>query len=598
MKIKNKNMFIRLMIYSFILSFLSFYGCGSGKLGASVRDKRYKSKPAKTSNGGKSYKKERASGMMDFETILEKKSSDRSPKIFRGAAGKPYVSGLKAGYVDDNRQFGRFLDFLKKYKNSAKHIPFNVEDRIMLKIADNKGKSIHNTSVKILSKDRLLYSGLSYADGSILFFPSEYPDTGNSFKAIINYKRNKKIVAFTRKGKREIPVRFNFPRTVMQRIPIDILFIFDTTGSMGEEIMRLKKTIEIIHLNLASVTPAPKIRLGMVLYKDKKDSYRTKTVPFTENLDDFKNELNKVKASGGGDYPEDLQAALFDSMKKMKWNKEGIRLAFIITDAPPHLDYGQKYTYKDAALDARKNAVKIFSIGTGGLNINGEYVLRQIAQYTYGRYIFLTYGEKSESEGGRPGSVSHHTGANFQTDKLESIIIRFAKQELSYLTDTPLKDGDPYFEAQKVNFEDKNETLKKLFDMAISQLIDFSAISIPEGTSAAILPITSSKTKPIKLNAEYFTEQLILSLSRNKKFRMVERKNLQKILNELSLSMTGLTDRNNASKVGKIIGAKMLIAGQLYKKKKYYELFLKLLRVETSEILAVTRARIDPNLGL
>jgi len=162
--------------------------------------------------------------------------------------------------------------------------------------------------------------------------------------------------------------------------------------------------------------------------------------------------------------------------------------------------------------------------------------MRQIAHYTYGKYIFLTYGEKGESSGGRPGSVSHHTGANFKTDKLESIIIRFAKQELSYLTNRPLKDGDPYFQAQMVDNETKKQTINKLFEMTIKQLIDYSSIGVQKGINASVLPINPSrKTKRLKLNAEYFTEQLIFSLDKNKHFKMVERKNLQKILKEMSL---------------------------------------------------------------
>jgi hypothetical protein len=51
---------------------------------------------------------------------------------------------------------------------------------------------------------------------------------------------------------------------------------------------------------------------------------------------------------------------------------------FIITDAAPHLDYGQVYTYIKTSQDTRKRAIKYFSVGTGGLDIAGEYVLRQI----------------------------------------------------------------------------------------------------------------------------------------------------------------------------------------------------------------------------
>ena len=123
----------------------------------------------------------------------------------------------------------------------------------------------------------------------------------------------------------------------------------------------------------------------------------------------------------------------------MSWNRNGIRLAFIVTDAPPHLDYGQQYTYVEAVHDARSAGIKLFSVGTGGLDLAGEYVLRQISQYSGAKYIFLTYGETGESEGGAPGSVSHHTGANYQTDKLEAIIIRFAKEELANVMGQPLE---------------------------------------------------------------------------------------------------------------------------------------------------------------
>ena len=90
------------------------------------------------------------------------------------------------------------------------------------------------------------------------------------------------------------------------------------------------------------------------------DEYRTEVIPLTSNLDVFQDALAKVSASGGGDTPEDLQAALEQSMTSVDWNRDGIRLAFVITDAPPHLDYGQEFTYVDASRSAREQAIKIF----------------------------------------------------------------------------------------------------------------------------------------------------------------------------------------------------------------------------------------------
>jgi hypothetical protein len=55
--------------------------------------------------------------------------------------------------------------------------------------------------------------------------------------------------------------------------------------------------------------------------------------------------------------------------------------------------------------------------------------------------------------------------------------------------------------------------------------------------------------------------------------------------------------RRTRRKWGKLIGAKMLITGKLYRRPDNYELFLQLLRVDTAEVLSVTRAKIDFNLG-
>jgi len=359
----------------------------------------------------------------------------------------------------------------------------------------------------------------------------------------------------------------------------------------------LKQTIEIINNNLAAMPAKPEIRFGMILYRDKGDEYVTKIIPLTSDLDGFQNELAKVEANGGGDTPEDLQSALDDAVNKIEWNKNGIRLIYAITDAAPHLDYEQKFTYVDAAREARKKGIKIFSVGTGGLDLDGEYVLRQISQYTYGKYIFLTYGEKGESEGGVEGSVSHHTGANFQTDKLEAIIIKFAKEELSNLSDKPLEKDEEYIEAKKIESEKNEETLKKLFDMALSQLVDYSTIKIDAGTPVSLLPVITSDNK-YAANAEYFTEQANFSIAANKTFKLVERKNLQKILEEIEFQNTGITSEESAEKLGKMLGAKILIGSNLYSKEGYYELFIKMYRVETGEILSVNKMRIDKALGL
>ncbi|MBI4976441.1 MAG: VWA domain-containing protein [Spirochaetes bacterium] len=522
---------------------------------------------------------------------------EEAPREAAAMRSAPTASGLKAGFSDDNKQFNYFIGFLEKY-NSVRHYDLGVQERIQLSVKDVNGRSVPNAAVTVTGADgKTLASGTTYADGSFLFFPTRYDSGIRSYKAVVIKDQLRQDAVFDRAGKRDVAIALNAPRVIPASVPLDIVFIFDTTGSMGEEIQRLKDTIEIIRLNIAALGSKPKVRFGMVLYRDQGDDYVTKVIPLTEDLDAFQKELAKVEAGGGGDEPEDLQSALKDAVNAMEWNKTGIRLAFVITDASSHLDYGQKYTYADAAVDANRKGIKIFTVGTGGLPVEGEYVLRQVAQYTYAKYIFLTYGERGDSDGGAAQSVSHHTGANFTADKLETVIMKFAREELAFLADKPLTADDEFFAATKTD-EKRDETVGKLFGMALGQLVDYSSISIRGRVRVSLMPF-STADRALAADAEYFGEQLSLVLSRSTVFTQVERKDLQKIMKELELTMTGLTDEKNAAKVGKLLGAQMLITGQLFAGgKEQYELFLKLVNVETGEILSVTKAKIDRSLGL
>jgi Mg-chelatase subunit ChlD len=533
----------------------------------------------------------------DFGHDLDTDTFSYGPSGGHSSGGNAGGSGLKAGFADDNKQFNYFVDFLTKYSARARHLPINVSERITLNLKDSGGQSVPNAEVQILDRDTVVFSGKSFSDGSFPFFPSEYGGSAKGYRAQVRYDGGNTTVEIERYGRREIDVQLALQRGAVQRVPLDILFIFDTTGSMGEEIARLKRTIEIIHMNLTALPSRPRVRFGMVLYKDRGDEYITRVIPLTENLETFQAELSRINASGGGDLPEDMQSALRDAMTSIRWDPRGVRLCFLVTDAPPHLDYGQSYNYLNAVRDARRLGIKVFTVGSGGLDIHGEYVMRQISQYTSAKYIFLTYGERGESEGGSEGSVSHHTGANFQTDKLETIIMRFARDEIYNLSREREKEDEEFFSANKIDTEKSEETLRKLFGMAASQLADYSTLSIKEKTPTSVLPIAVTGQK-MKLNAEYFTEQLVYSMSKNQAFALVERKNLQGIMKELALSQSGIIDEEKAAKVGKMLGARLIVTGTLFMKEQDYEIFLKLLRVETAEVLSVTKARVGRGLGL
>ncbi|MBD3223341.1 MAG: VWA domain-containing protein [Caldithrix sp.] len=546
----------------------------------------------------------------EFRSASKKKNKKpRSPSSSEPEAGiskvrrekpsrpTPSQSGLRAGFADDNQQFNYFLKFLQQYKEQVSIFPLDIQQRLIFRVRDKNNRPLPNAQIKITVGDQVLEEGRTYADGTFYFYPSRFQMETAFIDVNIASSAAVKDTIVRLDGPRKNIIRLPIERKIKKPLPVDILFILDTTGSMGEEIERLKSTIDIIHLNIRELPIDVQPRFGMVLYRDRDDQYVTRLIPLTPDLDTFRKELYTVKAGGGGDTPEDLQSALQAGMQEINWDENGLRLGFIITDAPPHLDYDQPYRYTDAAIDAKQDAIKFFTIGTGGLDLTGEYVLRQIAQFSAGKYIFLTYGEQGESEGGKPGSVSHHTGTNYQTDKLEAIIIRFVKEDIAHLADLSLTSGQDYWQAHKISNEAEQETLNKLFKGAVRQLLDYSSIAIEPATPVSVIPIHPQQSS-LKNNAEYFTERLALSLGEIETLQPIERADLQAIAKELGLHLSGLVDDDKAAEAGKFIGAKLLIVGHLYYNKSQYELILKLLRVETAEVLSATRLKIETPLGL
>ncbi|MDX9897829.1 MAG: VWA domain-containing protein [Spirochaetia bacterium] len=508
----------------------------------------------------------------------------------------PGSSGLKAGFSDDNAGFGYFVDFLKKYEG-VPHFAYDISERLTLSVLDVEDKPVANAGIVVAASGRTLIEGKTYADGTYRLYPAALDSKVLEYEVRVGSGTQSQVLRVKRDGPRRVDIRLGAQRSIPSPMPLDVLFVMDTTGSMGEEIQRLKSTIEIIYANLTELKPRPRVRFGLVLYKDTGDEYVTQISPFTEDLDAFQERLELVTADGGGDGPEDLESALDDAVNAMDWNDDGLRLAFIVTDAEAHLDYGRPYTYIHAANDARAKAIKLYTIGTGGLPLAGEYLLRQVSQLTSARYIFLTYGERGESDGGSEGSVSHHSGTNFQTDKLEAIIIRFVKEEVALMSDTPLVSDDDYFSAKKVIDESREQTFDALFAEAIGSLADYSSFHIDKDTTVAVLPVSVSG-EALRANAEYFGERLMMASVKASRWKPVERKDLQKILSELELSLSGIVDEKQASKVGELLGAELLVVSTLYERADRFELLMRLLRVSTAEVLSVSRARIEKELGL
>ena len=140
---------------------------------------------------------------------------------------------------------------------------------------------------------------------------------------------------------------------------IDLVFAIDTTESMRNDFVVLKKgfskTVD------DKIKKYEKYRVGLVFYKDYKDEYLTKTFPFTNDTSVIKKQVQSVRAMGGGDKPEAVNEALYESVMAFPWEADD-RVVILIGDAPAHPKPRGKITQEMVFKEADIKGVTIYTI--------------------------------------------------------------------------------------------------------------------------------------------------------------------------------------------------------------------------------------------
>src|SRR5579864_8058487 len=83
------------------------------------------------------------------------------------------------------------------------------------------------------------------------------------------------------------------------RPQVEVVFCLDTTGSMGGLIDAAKQKIWAISNQIAGGKPTPRLKIGLVAYRDRGDAYVTKVFDLTEDLDAIHGQLMGMQAQGG-----------------------------------------------------------------------------------------------------------------------------------------------------------------------------------------------------------------------------------------------------------------------------------------------------------
>lgn len=369
-------------------------------------------------------------GDADYDAMAaddaESEAAARSSSSGSGGDGAVRPA-LSAGEVNDNERWDEYLLYVREYTGGPVY-EVDVSERYVITVTDTNGRPVHNARVRVSTADVEVFEGRTYANGQTLFFPlaSEASAGVESFVLSVGKDDSSWQMEFARGGERKWDVTLDMEQAaVVEGVPLDILFLLDATGSMADEIGQIKDSLLSISSRISALPSQPDLRFGMVAYRDRGDEFVTRLYDFEPDAERFLETIRGVVADGGDDWPESLNEALHVAVHQPEWRTgDAIRLMFLIADARPHLDYPDDYSYAVEMIEAHRRGIKIFSIASSGLEPPGEYIFRQIAQHTMGRFIFIVYGE---------GGTTPHNVSRYTVQQLDDLVVSLVEEEMAFL---------------------------------------------------------------------------------------------------------------------------------------------------------------------
>ncbi len=204
---------------------------------------------------------------------------------------------------------------------------------------------------------------------------------------------------------------------------VEISFIVDATGSMGDELEFLKADLKNVIDSVKIYGSNLNVYISTVFYRDEGDDYIVRKSDFTDDLGATISFINKQSAEGGGDFPEAVHTALNVGINELQWSeKSKTRIAFLLLDAPPHYDKKIIENLHNTLKSAAKKGIKIIPITASGIDKETEFLMRFMSISTNGTYVFIT------DDSGVGNSHLKPSVGKYNVEHLNSLIIRLIKK--------------------------------------------------------------------------------------------------------------------------------------------------------------------------
>jgi hypothetical protein len=340
---------------------------------------------------------------------------------------------LTAADWDDNNNYYHFEDYLEDVMDSYPHSVPDVEmnDRVSFFISDKNGDGLPNPHLTFTpegSEEPILDTYGCY-DGWFRFFPTLDGDGTVYDRYEVKISPSEQDEPSTTieldlselNEERRIDVRFE-DHVYNPPEALDLAFVVDTTGSMGDELNYLTNEFEDIVSGVRQRFQVDSMRFGLVVYRDETDEYVTRSYDFTDSVEGMRSILERQVSHGGGDYEEAVEKGLREGIELSWRGGNTARMMFHVADAPPHQNRMEETL--EQILRARDKGIHIYPLASSGIGDIAEFTMRLSEVLAHGRYLFLT----DDSGIGNPHAEPHIPF--YVVTTLEDLMVRLVESEL------------------------------------------------------------------------------------------------------------------------------------------------------------------------
>lgn len=292
----------------------------------------------------------------------------------------------------DNWPFWKNLLQKDDYAKIPSHWGFYTSGRISVNIKGTDNKPLPDVPVKLIEKGQILFSAKTDNKGNAELFVNLLKNSAfTNFNDLrLNINNGATIISGVKKYENGIN-NIILPATGVVKNNMDISFVIDATGSMGDELEYLKTELYDVISRAKEANPGYSLATSCVVYRDEGDDYLTKVSPFTNNIATTTDFIKEQRADGGGDFPEAVHSALDKAVNALQWRANArTRIIFLILDAPPHDSQPVIEKMHQLIIGASEKGIKIIPVTASGIDKDTEFLMRFIAAITNGTYIFIT----------------------------------------------------------------------------------------------------------------------------------------------------------------------------------------------------------------